>query len=188
MAKIKRKGERRYPCLTPVRISNESDTYSWPSWETDICSLIRYYPITPLEHRAPTNFLHSILSCASHLSSFHVLPIFDLSSSTVLLQVPLGLPLFLLPCGFQLRAISGWRFLFIRRTCPSHLQRLPWTSSTIQFIPVFDAISLLVTLCSHHIPKILRRHLPSKPLNLLSICLLVRHASQAYSKTDLTLS
>ena len=127
------------------------------------------YPTSLWEHRAPTKFLHRFLSWASHWSSFHVFPASFLSSSIVLLQVPCGLPLCLCPWGFHVRAMKGWRDLFIRRTWPSHLHLLLLTSSTIQFIPVLLATSLLVTLSSHQMCRIRLRHRPSNPLNLLIV-------------------
>ena len=110
------------------------------------------------EHRAPTNFFHSDRSWASHRSSFHVFPAVFISSSMVLRQVPSGLPRCLFPGGAQDSASSGcWPF-FMRRTWPSHVHRLLFTSRTMLFIPVHLQISSLHTFSCHLTFNILRKH------------------------------
>ena len=131
------------------------------------------------EHKAPTNFFHSDRSWASHRSSFHVFPAVFISSSMVLRQVPSGLPRCLFPGGAQDSASSGCRPFFMRRTWPSHIHRLLFTSRTMLFIPVRLQISSLHTFSCHLTFNILRKHLPSKPRSLLSNFLLVLHVSEA---------
>ncbi|GFS05718.1 hypothetical protein ElyMa_002945000, partial [Elysia marginata] len=55
--------------------------------------------------------------------------------------VPCGLPFFLAPCGFHVRAISGCRDLLILRRCPSQLHLLFFTSSIIGHMPFLSDIS-----------------------------------------------
>ena len=138
------------------------------------------------EHKAPTRFFQPVLSWASHRSSFQVFPASFISSSTVLLHVPRGLPLFLFPGGAQLKASRGCRIFFIRRTWPSHVQRLRLTSNTMLVNPVLVQTSSFVIRSSHLTFSILLKHLPSKPRRRLSTFLLVLHVSAAYSRVDLT--
>ena len=60
-------------------------------------------------------------------------------------------------------------------TWPSHFQRLFFTSWAMSSMPARFQTSLLVTFCSHQMRRILLRHLPSKPLILLSNLLFVTH-------------
>ena len=131
------------------------------------------------EHKAPTTFFHSDRSWASQRSSFHVFPAVFISSSMVLRQVPSGLPRCLFPGGAQDSASSGCQPFFMRRTWPSHVHRLLFTSRTMLFTPVRLQISSLHTLSCHLTFNILRKHLPSKPRSLLSNFLLVLHVSEA---------
>ena len=101
------------------------------------------------EHKAPTSRLQAVRSWASQRSSLQVLPAAFISSSMVLLQVPSGLPLFRFPGGAQDSASRGCRPFFMRRTWPSHVQRLLFTSKTMLPIPVCLQISSLLT--QHHL-------------------------------------
>ena len=74
--------------------------------------------------------------------------------------------------------------LFMCNTCPSQLYLLIFTSSTMLFIPVGFVTSMLVMCSCQRMLIILLRHLPSNPLSLLSIFLLVLQVSDAYRKTD----
>ena len=109
------------------------------------------------EHKAPTNFFHSDLSWASHRSSFHVFPAVFISSSMVLRQLPSGLPRCLFPGGAQDSASSGCRPFFMRRTWPSHVHRLLFTSRTMLFTPVRLQISSLHTFSCQLTLNILRK-------------------------------
>ena len=73
-------------------------------------------------------------------------PRLSLLVSTVFVKVVLGLPLFLLPAGVQLRATLGILFSDIRKTCPSHLSRRFLISRSILVHPVFWYRSLLEIL------------------------------------------
>ena len=84
-----------------------------------------------------------------------------------------------LPRGAQDNASSGCRPFFMRRTWPSHVHRLLFTSRTMLFIPVRLQISSLHTFSCHLTFNILRKHLPWKPRSLLSNFLLVLHVSEA---------
>ena len=65
------------------------------------------YSSCPMEeHRAATKLLHRTRFGAVLFSWVHVIPDTPISVSVLLLQVCLGLPTLLLPCGFQSRA---WR-------------------------------------------------------------------------------
>ena len=102
-----------------------------------------------------------------------------ISSLMVLRQVPSGLPRCLFPGGTQDSALSGCRPFFMRRTWPSHIHHLLFTSRTMLFIPVPLQISSLHTFSCHLTFNLLRKHLPSKPRSLLSNFLLVLHVSEA---------
>lgn len=71
----------------------------------------------PLEHKAPTSLLELGRSWTSQSSSIQVSAAIFISSATVLLQVPSGLPLS--PDGVQLKAACGRLSLSIQRTWPS---------------------------------------------------------------------
>ena len=100
------------------------------------------------------NLLQSLRSWASQLSSWQVFPVNFLFSSTVLLHVPSGLPVFHFPGGVHFRTTWGSLLLLIRRTCPSHRHLLPFTSLTMLLMLVRLATSTLVTLCFQRILKI----------------------------------
>ena len=79
-----------------------------------------HLPLHLVVCRAATKFLHPCLSWAilvkesqEHCNSF-------ISISTVLLQVSLGLPLFLFPNGVQCSAVLTIESGFLRSTCPIH--------------------------------------------------------------------
>ena len=82
----------------------------------------------PLEHKAPTNLLQPTRSWTSQPCLIRVFPAAFISSSTVLLQVPSGQPLF--PGGVHLRAARGRLLLSVQRTWPSHRHRPCFTSLT----------------------------------------------------------
>ena len=95
------------------------------------------------------------LSAAKNLSSFQLLPA---SLMTDLLQLFLGLPLFLLPWGFHNRAafdISPSSFLNV---WPIHLNFLFLISRFISSWSVTVHKSLLEIMFGHHILKMYLRH------------------------------
>ena len=69
------------------------------------CLSINQSPVFPLEHRAFTKYFHRSLFVANFFSSFHVFPSLAISSKIVRFHVFLGLPLALLPWGFQSKVI-----------------------------------------------------------------------------------
>ena len=98
---------------------------------------------------------HFCLSAAKNLSSFQFLPA---SLMTNLLQLFLGLPLFLFPWGFHSRAafdISPSSFLNV---WPIHLNFLFLISRFISSWSVTLPKSLLEVMFCHHILKIYLRH------------------------------
>ena len=101
----------------------------------------------------------SVYSAAKNLSSFQLLPI---SLITDLLQLFLGLPLFLFLWGFQSRAdfgISPSSFLNVR---PIHLNFLFLIFTFTPSCPVTFHTSLLEIIFGHHILYIYLRHLLTK--------------------------
>ena len=66
------------------------------------------------------------------------------SVSTLLLQVVLGLPLFLLPGGVHRSAVLGVLLFSILNTCPSNRSLLPLISSCISILLVLECSSALV--------------------------------------------
>ena len=106
---------------------------------------------------------HFCLSAAKNLSLFQLLPA---SSMTDLLQLFLGLPLFLFPWGFHSRTafdISPSSFLNV---WPIHLNFLFLISRFISSWSVTLHKSLLETMFGHHILKMYLRH------QLTKICIL----------------
>ena len=129
--------------------------------------------------------LHPPRSWASHRSSYQFLPA-SVISSTVRLHVPNDLPGFLLLGGTHVNTACGCGSFFMRSTWPSYNQHLFLTSRIMLFMPALSHTSLLVTLCSHQICRILLRHLLSQPPSLLSIFLFVLQVSDAYSRIEHT--
>ena len=89
-----------------------------------IAYLLTYCPLCLLAHRAATKVFHSFRSWASLWIVSHVWFRSLISPSTVLRQVVLGRPLFLLPSGVQWRAVRVMSSLSFLITCPIHLHLL----------------------------------------------------------------
>ena len=126
---------------------------------------------------------HFCLSAAKNLSSFQLLPT---SLMTDLLQLFLGLPLFLLPWGFHSRAafdISPFSFLNV---WPIHLNFLFLISRFISSWSVTLHKSLLEIMFGQHILKIYLRHRLTKICILRRISLVTSHVSHPYKSTDFT--
>ena len=102
---------------------------------------------------------HFCLSAAKNLSSFQLLPI---SLITDLLQLFLGLPLFLFPWGFQSRAAFGISPSSFLNVWPIHLNFLFRISKFMSSCPVIFHRSLLEIIFGHHI---LRMNCDRLPLN-----------------------
>jgi len=126
---------------------------------------------------------HFCLSAARNPSSFQLLPT---SLMTDLLQLFLGLPLFLLPWGFQSRAAFGISPSSFLSVWPIHLSFLFLISKFISFWPVTLHQSLLEMTFGHHILKMYLRHLLTKVRILRWIPLVTSHVSHPYKSTDFT--
>ena len=137
----------------------------------------------PMERRASTKLLHSGRSWTSHRISLQFFPASSISASIIRLQVPSGLPLPLFPGGAHVSAEHRW-WSFMQGTWQSHIQRLFFTSWTMSLMPARFKTSLLVTFCSHQMRRILLRHLPSKPLILLSNLFLFSMSLQLFSRLN----
>ena len=90
------------------------------------------FPWPLVRHRLRTSLLHFSLSWIVFRSCAQVLFTVLISGSRPLLQVFLGLPLFLLPCGFHLSAWY-WMHLPRPRMSPIHHHLLCLISSSIGF-------------------------------------------------------
>ena len=91
---------------------------------------------------------HFCLSAAKKRNSFQLLPT---SLVTDLLQLVLGLPLFLLPWGFHSRADFGTSLSSFLNVWPIHLNFLFLISKFISSWPVALHKSLLEIICGHRI-------------------------------------
>jgi hypothetical protein len=78
-----------------------------------------HFLLSPVEEqRAATKLFQRLLSAANLFTYLHVFPSFRASSIIDLLQVFLGLPLFLVPWGFQSNAIRSTAFSSFLIVCP----------------------------------------------------------------------
>ena len=126
---------------------------------------------------------HFCLSAAKNLSSFQLLPA---SLMTDLLQLFLGLPLFLLPWGFHNRAafdISPSSFLNV---WPIYLNFLFIIFAFISSWFVTLHKSLLEIMFGEHTLKMYLRHRLTKICILRRISLVTSHVSHPYKSTDFT--
>ena len=134
--------------------------------------------IVPLGTQVAYEFF-PLLSAARNLSSFQLLPT---SLMTDLLQLFLGLPLFLLPSVFHSRAgfgISPSSFLSV---WPIHLSFLFLISKFISSWPATLHKSLLQMTFGHHILKMYLRHLLTKVCILRLISLVTSHVSHDFTQ------
>ena len=126
---------------------------------------------------------HFCLSAAKKLTSFQLLPV---SLMTDLLQLSLGLPLFLLPWGSHSRAafdISTSSFLNV---WPIHLNFLFLISRFISSWSFTLYKSLLQIMFDHHILKMYLRYRLTKICILRRISLVTSHVSHPFKSTDFT--
>ena len=125
-----------------------------------IIYLIYYYysSSSPMGHKASISSLHCMRSLAACWASPHDRFIGSSSCVTVLRQVVLGLPGFLLPGGVHLKATFVMWSCSILNTCPSHLRRLCVISLVMLRLPVFSYSSLLEILLGQKIWHSRRRH------------------------------
>ena len=87
-------------------------------------------PGTKVAHRASTCAFHRFLSCAAVCTSLQdCRTALDLSFPTVRRQVVFGRPLFLLPSGVHVRAVTQSLSGCCLRMCPMNLHLLLLTSS-----------------------------------------------------------
>jgi len=126
---------------------------------------------------------HFCLSAAKNLSSFQLLPA---SLTTDLLQLFLGLPLFLFPWGFQSRAAFGISPSFFLKVWRNHLNFLFLISTFISSCPVIFHRSLLEIIFGHHILNIYLRHLFTEVCILRWISFVTSQVSHSYKSTDFT--
>jgi len=126
---------------------------------------------------------HFCLSAAKNLSSFQLL---SASLITELLQLFLGLPLFLFPWGFQSRAAFGISPSSFLNVWPIHLIFLFLIFKFISSCPVTFHRSLLEIIFGHHILYIYLRHVFTKVCILRWISFVTSQVSYPYKNTDFT--
>ncbi len=143
---------------------------------------LHYSSSSPVGHKASMSTPHCIRSLAACWASPHDRFICSSSCVTVLRQVVLGLPGFLLPGGVHLKAIFVMRSCSIFSTCPSHLRRLCVISLMMLQLPVFLYSSLLEILLGQKIWHIRRRHPLWNTSILLMSVLTARLLSESYSR------
>lgn len=148
---------------------------------------MHHHSSSPMGHKASMSPLHCIRSLAACWASPHDRFMCSSSCVTVLRQVVLGLPGFLLPGGVHLRVTLVMLSCSILNTCPSHLRRLCVMSLVMLRLPVFLYRSLLEILLGQNIQHIRRRHALWNTSILLISVLVTRQLSELYSRTDFTL-
>ena len=103
-----------------------------------------------MAHRASTWAFQRFLSCAAVRTSLQDChPALDLSFSTVRRQVVFGRPLFLLPSGVHIRAVTQSLSGCCLRMCPMNLHLLLLTSSLNFSTLALSSSSLLLILSCH---------------------------------------
>ena len=97
---------------------------NWPPTHAELVDLLYQYiltylsPLLPVEHRPSTTPHHRTLFWAALVIPDQLVPCCFSSASVSRLQLLRGRPLFLFPCGFQVRA---WRVVLdagFLRVCP----------------------------------------------------------------------
>jgi hypothetical protein len=126
---------------------------------------------------------HFRLSAAKNLSSFQLLPA---SLFTDLLQLFLGLPVFLFPWMFQITALLGISPSSFINVWPIHLNFLFRISTFISSCLVTFHRSLLEIIFGHHILNIYLRHLFTKVCSLCWMSFVTSQGSYLYKSTDFT--
>ena len=132
--------------------------------------------------RPCTRSLHSFLFSAKVSAVFRFKSSFSSSLESCCLQVIFGLPRFLVPCGFQLKACFVMSSAGFRKVCPNHLnffflickERASWLVLSHRF--------LLLIVCGQKIFSILLRHLFRKTCNLFSRVFERNHVSDPYKR------
>ena len=126
---------------------------------------------------------HFRLAAAKNLSSFQLLPA---SLFTDLLQLFLGLLLFLFPWGFQSSALFGISPSSFLNVWPIHLNFLFLISTFISSCLVTFHRSLLEIIFGNHILNIYLRHLFTKVCSLRWIFFVTSQVAHPYKSTDFT--
>ena len=126
---------------------------------------------------------HFCLSAAKNLSSFQLLPA---STITDLLQLFLGLPLFLFPRGLQSRAAFVIYPSSFLNEWPIHLNFLFLISKFLSSCSVTFHRCLLEIIFGHHILDISLRHLFTKVCILRWISFVTSQVSHPYKSTYFT--
>jgi hypothetical protein len=139
------------------------------------------------ERRASTKQCQRTVFWASAVTSFHVLPAFPASSTTILFQVILGLPLLHCPWGFQFRAWFSMAVGPFRRVCPVHVRflHLICCSKGVSWARLQSSTFDIVF--GQKILKIFLRHLFMKVCKSSKILFVDFQVSHAKRRTDLTL-
>jgi hypothetical protein len=127
-----------------------------------------------------------LLSAAKLFTSLHVLPSLCASSITDLLQVFFGLPLFLVPWGFQSNAILSTAFSSFLIVCPIHFHVCFLIWIYIGFSPVVSHSIILLITSGHHTFN-LRRQWFIKDCSFCLIEFVTFQVLQPYNKTAFTL-
>ncbi len=135
------------------------------------------YSHTPVEHRPSVFSFHRWRLLVWALSSPN--DFFPHSAKTVRLQVALGRPRDLLPCGFHSNTLWQTSFWLFRRVCPIQPYFLLFISTSIFDCPVFSRSFWLVIFCGHQIPRMFRKHLFTKAC---SFCVILSVTNQVVSR------
>ena len=114
------------------------------------------------EHRAATTPRQRTLFWATFFNWAQVKPASFASDSTDLLQVCLGLPTFLFPCGFQSSACLVMFSGDLRRVWPIHPHFLLFISMLMGSCLVFSHRLVFDMVSGHLMLRIWRRHLLTK--------------------------
>ena len=144
------------------------------------------FALYQVAHKASTLFLHSTLSQAATLTSFHVFyPITCLAFSTGLFYVAFDLSRFLFPSGAHvmiwLRNSHCWYLWWESDRCISISFSAPHYPSF--FILAFSSMTSFLTCSYRRIFDILHRHLVWKTFSFLSYSLVMFQVVVLYIKT-----
>ena len=126
---------------------------------------------------------HFCLSAAKNLGSFQLLPA---SLITDLLQLFLGLPLFLFPWGFQNNALFGISLSSFLNVWPIHLNFLFLIYTFMSSYLVTFHRYLLEIIFGHHILNIYLRNLFTKVCILRWMFFVTSQVSHPYKSADFT--
>ena len=133
-----------------------------------------------------TLFQRTLLFAAVFIS-FQMVPCLFTSFAIDLLQVVLGLPVFLVPCGFQSKACHMTLLVCFRRVCPIHVHFLLAISLLMPCWSVLLQISLFVVLSCHFVFRMYLRHLLMNVCSIRVVVLVTLHVSEPYSSALFTL-